>query len=294
MLWAKWSHGEVKYSPRIYGQIAKFNATALGSGIVKRIFGKYPDGRRLPYEEILKGCPDIDIFNKGTIIVGGNRHNICRRYRLRRETLELIFSDEKLLRNVLDAKSDFYTKRQRRLIFAIMGADEAVQENDTTITSENSEKTEKSEIEMTQETTDAPAHPEDDLPAEAEPVQRMQRTSGRPSDDIPATSPGKSKLCPILQKCVDAYVISAREASRISEIAYRFKTTYKEAPGGFCAQYAYAKAGLRAQIALTALKENPFLMEEEDAKTLKFVSDLRFMIKDWKRRGAEMKASKTS
>lgn len=264
---------------------------------MERIFGKYPDRRRLPYEEILKGCLDVEVFNKGTIAVGGKRHNICRRYRLRREILEMIFSDEKLLKNVLNAKSDFYTKRQRRLVFAIMGADEAVQENDTTITSENSEKTEKSEIKMNQETTNAAAHPEDDLPAEAEPVQRMQRMQrpgGRQADDIPATSPGRSKLCPILQKCVDAYVISAREASRISEIAYRFKTTYREAPGGFCVQYAYAKAGLRAQIALTALKENPFLMEEEDAKTLKFVSDLRFMIKDWKRRGAEMKASKTS
>lgn len=221
------------------------------------------------------------------------RHNICRRYRLRREILETVFSDEKLLRNVLDAKSDFYTKRQRRLIFAVMRADEFVQENDTTITSENSEKTEKSEIKMTQETTDV-AHPEDDLPAEAEPVQQVQQPKGRQADDIPATSPSRSKLCPILQKCVDAYVMSAREASRISEIAYRFKTTYREAPGGFCAQYAYAKAGLRAQIAATALKENPFLMEEEDAETLKFVSDLKYMIKSWKRRVVEMKASKTS
>lgn len=197
------------------------------------------------------------------------------------------------MKNVLDAKSDFYTRRQRRLIFAIIGADEAVQENDTTITSENSEKTEKSEIKMTQETTEAAAHPEDDLPAEAEPVQQAQQPKGRQADDIPATPPGRSKLCPILQKCVDAYVISAREASRISEIAYRFKTTYREAPGGFCDQYAYAKTGLRAQIALTALKENPFLMEEEDAETLKFVSDLKFMVKSWKRREAEMKASKT-
>lgn len=47
-----------------------------------------------------------------------------------------------------------------------MGADEAVQENDTTITSENSRKTEKSEIKMNQETTDAMVSPpEDDLPA---------------------------------------------------------------------------------------------------------------------------------
>lgn len=262
---------------------------------MERIFGVYPDGRRLPYEEILKGCPDIDVFNKGTIVVGGKRHNICRRYRLRREILDRIFSDEKLLKNVLNAKSDFYTKRQRRLIFAIMGADEAVQEKEPAKTSETIEKTEKSEIEMNQDTTNATAHPEDDLPAEAESVQRpIQQPKGRPVDDIPATPPGKSKLCPILQKCVDAYVISAWEASRISEIAYRFKTTYREAPGGFCAQYAYAKAGLRAQIALTALKENPFLMEEEDAKTLKFVSDLRFMVKSWKRCEAETKALKTS
>mgnify|MGYP007090521218 CR=1 FL=1 len=122
-MWASWRDGKTQYNPRIYEQIAKFNATALDSKVVAKIFGKYRNGQRLPYEEILKNCGDIEIFNKCTVVVKGERHNICRRYRLKREILEKIFADEALLGKVLDAKSDFYTKRQRKLIFgSLLGA----------------------------------------------------------------------------------------------------------------------------------------------------------------------------
>lgn len=122
-----------------------------------KVFGKYRDGRRLPYEEILKNCPDVEIFNKCTVVVKNERHNICRRYRLKREILEQIFSDEKLLGMVLDAKSDFYTKRQRKLIFgAVLGAER-----------KNNEINEINE--ETKETTETMNEkiqiPEDDLPA---------------------------------------------------------------------------------------------------------------------------------
>ncbi len=122
-MWMSWHEGKAGYSPRTYELIAKFNATALDSRIVKKIFGWSGKGKRLPYGEILKNCPDVDVFNKCTLVVKGRRHNICRRYRLKREILEKIFADEALLKKVLDAKSDFYTKRQRKLIFgSLLGA----------------------------------------------------------------------------------------------------------------------------------------------------------------------------
>lgn len=307
-----------------------------------KIFGKYPDGSRLPYEEILKNCPEVETFNKGTIIVCGNRHNICRRYRLGREALEKIFSDEKLLKNVLDAKSDFYTKRQRRLIFAIIGADEISE------TSETIEKTEKSEIKMNQETTNS-AHPEDDLPAVDEtrrlldeirrlksenaalrekaranrplfddeahlnaqekalgklldeswddvvaemnngkkpapkpepkpmpkPMPKPEPKSG--AEDIPATPPQKSKLYGRLQEFVSKRYISVAEAERISGIAYKAQGLYKEAPGGFCREFAVKNADARVKIANAALAENPYLLGECDEKSRKFVVEMRFM-----------------
>lgn len=124
-----------------------------------KIFGKYRDGCRLPYEEILKGCPDVEIFNKCTVVVKNERHNICRRYRLKRGIIEQIFSDEKLLLEILDAKSDFYTKRQRKLIFgAVLGAEREKPEIN--------EKTKEAMNEKIQ-------IPEDDLPAVDE-TKRLQ------------------------------------------------------------------------------------------------------------------------
>lgn len=323
-----------------------------------KIFGKYRNGRRLPYEEILKNCPDVEIFNKCTVVVKNERHNVCRRYRLKRPVLERIFADEALMGKVLDAKSDFYTKRQRKLIFgSLLGA-------------EYGKHSEKEETDMNENIQ----IPEDDLPdmAEAARLQaeikelkleirrlksenaalrerayanrpmfsdgfdfegqtkamkelldecwderRAEKESGkkpavpskpepkpqpkpepkpqpkpvddrpvrRPSGDIPATPPGKSKLYPRLQEFVDRRFISAAEAERISEYAYRAVRKYREARGGFCASYALKYAAARAKIAYNALKENPFLLDECDDATKKFVGRLVFMTRAGKTKG---------
>lgn len=144
---------------------------------------------------------------------------------------------------------------------------------------------------------EAPA-PEPELQPKPAPVQRKavkdDRLVRRPTGDIPATPPEQSKLYPMLPELIDKYIISAAEAERISEIAYRTKTSFKEAPGGFCAQYAFQNMHSRSKIAYNVLAENPFLEQGTDGKTLKFVSDLKYMIKGWKRREAEMKAAKSS
>lgn len=142
---------------------------------------------------------------------------------------------------------------------------------------------------------EAPAPKPEPMP---EPVHQKtvkdDRAVRRPTGDIPATPPEQSKLYPRLQEFVNKYIISAAEAERISEIAYRTKTSFKEAPGGFCAQYAFQNLHGRSKIAYNVLAENPFLEQGTDGKTLKFVSDLKYMIKSRKRREAELKASKTS
>lgn len=47
----------------------------------------------------------------------GRRFQLCKRYQLPYELIKSIFDDEALLAKVCDAGSDYYTDRQRRLIF---------------------------------------------------------------------------------------------------------------------------------------------------------------------------------
>lgn len=310
-----------------------------------KIFGKYRNGRRLPYEEILKGCPDVEIFNKCTVVVKNERHNVCRRYRLKRGTLEKIFSDEKLLGKILDAKSDFYTKRQRKLIFgAVLGAEREEPEeiNEKPEINEETKEAMNEKIQIPED--DLPAMDEtgrlrdeidglkleirrlksenaalrekaranrplfddeahldaqekalgklldeswDDLLAEREsgkksepapapkPVRKPEPKSG--AEDIPATPPQKSKLYGRLQEFVSKRYISVAEAERISGIAYKAQGLYKEAPGGFCREFAVKNADARMKIANAALAENPYLLGECDEKSRKFVVEMRFM-----------------
>lgn len=310
-----------------------------------KIFGKYRDGRRLPYEEILQNCPDVEIFNKCTVVVKNERHNVCRRYRLKRGTLEKIFSDEKLLGKILDAKSDFYTKRQRKLIFgAVLGAEREKPEeiNEKPEINEETKEAMNEKIQIPED--DLPAVDEtgrlrdeidglkleirrlksenaalrekaranrplfddeahldaqekalgklldeswDDLLAEREsgkksepapapkPVRKPEPKSG--AEDIPATPPQKSKLYGRLQEFVSKRYISVAEAERISGIAYKAQGLYKEAPGGFCREFAVKNADARVKIANAALAENPYLLGECDEKSRKFVVEMRFM-----------------
>ena len=47
----------------------------------------------------------------------GRRFQLCKRYQLPYEFIKSIFADKILLAKVCDAGSDYYTDRQRRLIF---------------------------------------------------------------------------------------------------------------------------------------------------------------------------------
>lgn len=47
----------------------------------------------------------------------GRRFQLCKRYQLPFELIKSIFDDKVLLAKVCDAGSDYYTDRQRRMIF---------------------------------------------------------------------------------------------------------------------------------------------------------------------------------
>lgn len=117
-IWINWSKKRnIKYSNEIYSLIIKFNDTGLSTNQVKHIFGKDSNGKYLKYSILLNNDNDIKIFKKGTIVTKNRRFQIKNRYQLPYEYIKSIFDNKELLEKVCDAGSDFYSDRQRRLIF---------------------------------------------------------------------------------------------------------------------------------------------------------------------------------
>lgn len=100
-----------------------FNDASLTHLQVRAIFGKYPGEKTftIPYSQIIKSDPDISVKNHGVI------SNLCTEnprkfgkantYLLPEAFIQSIFDNPELLKQVKDAGSDYYTDRQRRLIF---------------------------------------------------------------------------------------------------------------------------------------------------------------------------------
>ena len=116
IIWDKWKNHEINYDKKIYKLIVMFNNTALSKHQCMHIFGKV-DGKYLPYSELIASDTTIKMFNKGTVCMNGIRYGIKKRYQLPFEFIQSIFENEQLLSKIIDAGSDYYTDRQRRLIF---------------------------------------------------------------------------------------------------------------------------------------------------------------------------------
>lgn len=117
-LWQQWRNHKLNYEHKIYDLINKFNQTSLSAKQVQSIFGKDESNKKwIAYKNILESDADIKIFNKGTICENGQRYQIKNRYQLPLEYIKSIFENKELLEKVCDAGSDFYSDRQRRLIF---------------------------------------------------------------------------------------------------------------------------------------------------------------------------------
>ena len=66
---------------------------------------------------MIESCNDIVKVNRGTLYIKDRRFDIPIRYLLPEELIKSIFESEELYNKVRDAGSDYYTDRQRRLIF---------------------------------------------------------------------------------------------------------------------------------------------------------------------------------
>ena len=117
-LWGQWRNHQIDYNTKIYDLINKFNQTSLSSHQVQSIFGKDDSNKKwLAYKNIIENDPEIKVFNKGTIVENGQRYQLKNRYQLPYSYIEAIFKNPDILKKVLDARSEFYSDRQRRLIF---------------------------------------------------------------------------------------------------------------------------------------------------------------------------------
>lgn len=115
-IWAKWRNHQLDYDKKIYKLIIMFNQTALSKHQCMHIFGK-ENGHYLAYSALIAEDSSIKTFKKGTICMNGRRFGVKKRYQLPFEFIKSIFDDKQLLEKVCDAGSDYYTDRQRRLIF---------------------------------------------------------------------------------------------------------------------------------------------------------------------------------
>ncbi len=103
--------------------VAKFNNAGLTRQQVKSIFGKYPNEKSftIPYSKLIENDADIKVRKHGTLVTGKRdlkrRIGVTTCYLLPKDKIAAIFADDKLLAKVIDAGSDYYTDRQRRLIF---------------------------------------------------------------------------------------------------------------------------------------------------------------------------------
>ena len=116
-IWAKWKNHQLSYDNRIYKLIILFNQTSLSAHQVQSIFGKDKNNKWIAYATLVNDDNSIKTFNKGTICMNKRRFQVKKRYQLPVEFIEAIFADKELLEKVCDAGSDYYTDRQRRLIF---------------------------------------------------------------------------------------------------------------------------------------------------------------------------------
>lgn len=101
----------------VYASIISFNKVGLDRSQVAQIFGKDQNHKRINYKELIDSCSDIIKVNRGTLFIKGRRFDVPIRYLLPESMIKSIFESEELYQKVRDAGSDYYTDRQRRLIF---------------------------------------------------------------------------------------------------------------------------------------------------------------------------------
>lgn len=100
--------------------ISKLNKFGLTRDQVKAIFGKTPNSKTfdIPYSKLIEEDNQILKLSHGIQAFGDCKRGMTNKYILVSDLIEPIFNDKELLEKVCDATSEFYTARQRRLIFS--------------------------------------------------------------------------------------------------------------------------------------------------------------------------------
>ena len=102
-----------------------YNDAGLSRHQVRAIFGKYPGSKSftIPYSKLIESDSTISVRYHGVLKYKSKKLDKQRHfgvencYTLPEKYIQSIFDDKELLEKVCDAGSDFYSDRQRRLIF---------------------------------------------------------------------------------------------------------------------------------------------------------------------------------
>ena len=144
-------NGKIGYDRSIFQDQAIFNACGLRREQVAEIFGyDKAHSYRIGYSKLIKEDKEITVRKHGTQFNKTNHTRIpfSKCYLLPQSFIQDIFENPNLLKKVKDAKSDYYTARQRRFIFShIIGKQQEPKQDDdvTTITNINSTTQTKTE-----------------------------------------------------------------------------------------------------------------------------------------------------
>ena len=119
-IWKKFKNHMLKEKDlNPFSLISLFNDAGLDRDQVKHIFGKYPGCKTftIPYSSLITSDMSLSVKNYGMHKSGNKTIHHNNVYLLPFELVSSIFEDKSLLEKVCDAGSDYYTDRQRRLIF---------------------------------------------------------------------------------------------------------------------------------------------------------------------------------
>lgn len=117
----KTSDERAKLVGNVYKNIALYNQTGMNRDIIRRIFGSKPNtNEHFSTKDYLPLIEKYSDRKHGTYIVKAKRHSFTKHYSIGYAELKKIFDDKELLKRVLDAESDYYSKRQKKLIFKIL------------------------------------------------------------------------------------------------------------------------------------------------------------------------------
>ena len=119
-LYNQFKDREIKYDSKIFELQSIVNSCGLSRNQVAAIFGKDKDKHRIPYKDLIEQAQEITVRKHGTQFSKKChvRRAFTNCYFLPLANIKSIFDNPDQMKKVLDAESDYYSDRQRCLIFS--------------------------------------------------------------------------------------------------------------------------------------------------------------------------------